>query len=132
MQNPQIIHSAFGERIPTLERLCVTQILLGGYEVRLGLQRKGLPEPSPSRWRERNYDMLEFRFSFSHVVDLSIVGTPPEVGYIFSLELEKGAARLLSSDTDFSFALKFRLVQLDLHPLNARIANDLPDRFRSS
>ena len=97
--------------------------------VDLGLERKGLPDGSPSRWHEKHYDMLEFRFSFVHVFDLSIIGTPPAPEFNVALQLEKRAAKLLSPDPRFTFALKFHLVELDLHPFNARVALDLQARW---
>lgn len=131
LHQPKIIHSAFGENIPKLEKLRLTQILLdGGGRVALGLQRHGLPEGSPSRWREKGYDMLEFRFSFCDAFDVSIAGDAFALGTTnLALELDEGAARLKPTDAAFTFALKFRLVQLDLHPFNMRVAEDYADRW---
>jgi hypothetical protein len=92
--------------------------------VYLGLDARPLPEGSPSRWREKGNDGLEYRFAFYGVSDLSIAGAS---GLRVTLELDKGAARLYSPERAFSAAFKFEGARIFLRAFSARRKIDPQD-----
>jgi hypothetical protein len=128
LDNPQAIYSAFPNGVPELTGLRPGRLMIDFVgSAFLGLEARPLPEGSPSRWREKGNDGLEYRFAFCDISDLSIVGTTHGLGASLTLELDKGAARLLSHERVFSAAFKFRGVRIFLHAFSGRRRLDLQD-----
>jgi hypothetical protein len=128
LDNPQAIYSAFPNGIPGLNGLRLGRLMIdfaGG--MYLGLEVQPLPDGSPSRWREKGKDGLEYRFAFYDISDLSIIGAAKDLGPSVTLELDKGAARLFSQDRAFSAAFKFRGVKVFLRAFSGRRRDDLQD-----
>jgi hypothetical protein len=121
LDNPQAIYSAFPNRVPELKGLRPGRLMIDfAGSVFLGLEVQPLPDGSPSRWREKGKDGLEYRFAFYDISDLSIVGTTQGVGRSVPVELDKRAAKLFSHARDFSTAFKFRGVRIYLRAFSGR------------
>jgi hypothetical protein len=128
LDNPQAIYSAFPNGIPELKGLRPGRLMIDfAGSVSLGLEVQPLPPGSPPRWREKGNDGLEYRYLFYDISGLSIVGTTQDLGPSVTLELDKGAARLISHDRAFSAAFKFRGVRIFLRPFSGRRRDDLQD-----
>jgi hypothetical protein len=125
LDNPRAIYSAFPNGVPELTGLQAARLMIDFVgSLFLSLEVQPLPDGSPSRWREKGNDALEYRFGFHGISDLSIAGP---TGPNLTLELDKGAARLYSHERVFSAAFKFQRVRIFLHAFSRRRRVDLQD-----
>ncbi|HEY0587218.1 MAG TPA: Imm50 family immunity protein [Pseudoduganella sp.] len=130
LTNKAAIANTFGGRSPSLERLRLTQIVIGQMgDFHISLNFPELPEHSPERWTANGNDSVQLRLSFFDLTKLSISGDAHEGNLDVAAYFGPGAFFTISS-TQFNVKLRYGYVKADLYPFNSAVFEEPRDWYR--
>ncbi len=119
--NKQLVIGTFAGRIPQFDKVQLEQLTLSELgDLRISFNLLELPDGSPQRWIQKNYDRLQLRFTFDMPGKFSIVGMNFEPGLDVAVEFNEGGTLRVSHER-LQIEVSSEMIRLELYPYDSNV-----------